>query len=209
MVTIRCWPRELGAAGRRAKPMSNSPLVPSDFNHKPAARSGGRPAAVADCPRCEKKLLRPATAGNAQILRCYECAGAWVPHRSAADLKDSFPEVGNLSPEKLEYLRHAAAELNLKDGVRYLACPICKDRMSRRQFALGSGIVVDRCIAHGVWFDAGELELAAAYFEVGGPVDAAKRYDQKPRTARIPIVDGNLGEPATSAMAKLLLWLIE
>lgn len=133
-----------------------------------------------------------------------------MPRASGADLQQSFPEIGELRRESLELVRQTAAELNLRDAVKYLACPICKERMSRRQFAIGSGIVVDRCIHDGVWFDAGELELAAAYFEAGGPADAArrKRISGERETKRIPIVTGDLGDEATAAMAQLLLWLV-
>lgn len=183
--------------------MAEFPVVPA--GGVPGPR---RPAPVADCPHCERRLLAPARAGNARILHCYTCGGTWVPHSAAAELHQSFPGVGNLEPRKLNQLRGAAAMKNLREGVRYLACPICNERMSRRQFALGSGIVVDRCLPHGVWFDRGELELAAEYFEAGGPHDAARRKSDLREKKYIPITRGELGEPATSALAKLLLWLI-
>jgi hypothetical protein len=47
--------------------------------------------------------------------------------------------------------------------------------MERRVFAHGSGVVVDRCRRHGVWFDGGEIALASAFFRHGGPNDPARR----------------------------------
>ncbi|MFN0207163.1 MAG: zf-TFIIB domain-containing protein [Planctomycetota bacterium] len=159
---------------------------------------------VANCPRCEKKSLMSALAGEARILRCYLCNGTWVPRGEAEALRDSFPGIGPFQKQQLDRLREAAAKRNLSDGVRYLACPECNNLMDRRQFALGSGIVVDRCLKHGVWFDGGEIELAAAYFAAGGPRKARLRELQR-ELKRSPAE----GVPdALSPLAELLLWML-
>ncbi len=179
----------------------------------PAPREGPRPpdraprdahAVLAECPRCERRTLRAGRAGDARVLRCERCSGNWVPVGSAGDLRRSLPSVGSLDRASLERVREAAADRNAVDGVRYLACPTCAERMYRRQFALGSGIVVDRCALHGVWFDGGELELAAAYFAAGGPHDAERRKtDHAPRAPSLPP-----SPDAARALAQLLLWLV-
>lgn len=40
--------------------------------------------------------------------------------------------------------------------VKYLPCPVCAERMNRRQFVPGSGVIIDECRDHGIWLDAGE-----------------------------------------------------
>ena len=40
--------------------------------------------------------------------------------------------------------------------------------MHRRNFGRKSGVVVDTCGAHGVWFDAGELDGVLAWLRAGG-----------------------------------------
>ena len=48
-------------------------------------------------------------------------------------------------------------------AMTYLTCPRCGGPMARRAFERVSGIVVDECPRHGVWFDAQELEQALAW----------------------------------------------
>jgi len=36
-------------------------------------------------------------------------------------------------------------------------CPICKKKMNKVEFE-NSGIVLDKCFEHGLWFDNGELK---------------------------------------------------
>ena len=48
-------------------------------------------------------------------------------------------------------------------AVFYLKCPDCDKTMNRTQLITGSRVVVDACIEHGVWFDKGEIQLAAQY----------------------------------------------
>jgi DNA phosphorothioation-dependent restriction protein DptG len=40
--------------------------------------------------------------------------------------------------------------------------------MSRRNFARRSGILIDVCEAHGVWFDKGERDRLIEFVELGG-----------------------------------------
>ncbi|HEX4341027.1 MAG TPA: zf-TFIIB domain-containing protein [Polyangiaceae bacterium] len=48
------------------------------------------------------------------------------------------------------------------DPVRYLKCPACGEAMQRKNFRESSGIIVDVCPYHGVWFDRGERRLRDA-----------------------------------------------
>ena len=40
---------------------------------------------------------------------------------------------------------------------RYRSCVICGKLMHRRLYGRGSGVVIDTCRDHGIWFDHGEL----------------------------------------------------
>jgi Zn-finger nucleic acid-binding protein len=46
-----------------------------------------------------------------------------------------------------------------------LACPICKTATQVLNFDYNSGVIVNRCIKHGVWFDANELMRIQAFME--------------------------------------------
>ena len=134
--------------------------------------------------------------------------GHWVPRASAPALRRAFPSVGTLDRKALDEVKRAASVRNLHDGVRYLACPFCGERMDRRQFALGSGIVIDRCLSDGVWFDGGELELARAYFAAGGPHEEVARKRRESKDGGAPIPTNPAGGVVPSPMVELLLWLM-
>ena len=63
--------------------------------------------------------------------------------------------------------------------------------MSRRNFGESSGVVVDICTPHGVWFDRGELSQVLSFCASGNltraVADAAARADTR------RIMDGVLG----------------
>lgn len=179
-------------------------MIKRDLIQSDLIQSRGEPEGSADCPRCENKLLIPGRAGDARVLRCLRCNGTWVPKGQAVALRASFPEVGPLQKEKIERIRRYGAKRNLSDGVQYLACPNCKNLMTRRQFTVGSGIVVDRCLSHGVWFDGGELELAAQYFAAGGP----RLVRDSGAFGGRPTAEPSLPVEIASGLAELLLWML-
>lgn len=51
--------------------------------------------------------------------------------------------------------------------------------MNRKVFAQISGVIVDVCKEHGVWFDAGEVAAIVAFIDAGGLKTAATREAQK------------------------------
>lgn len=65
--------------------------------------------------------------------------------------------------------------------VRYLDCPSCEAPMHRTRVLAGSGVIVDVCAAHGVWFDPGEVDrlraalLGAAQQAVADDLDPLER----------------------------------
>jgi Zn-finger nucleic acid-binding protein len=52
--------------------------------------------------------------------------------------------------------------------VSYVPCPDCKQLMNRSNFAKASGVIIDTCKKHGVWFDAGELPQIIEFIQKGG-----------------------------------------
>ena len=57
----------------------------------------------------------------------------------------------------------------------YRRCPECNKMMSRRMFGKTSGVVIDACREHGIWFDAQELEGVLAWIRQGGEARARKK----------------------------------
>ena len=118
-----------------------------------------------DCPRCEGTLAICEVEGQGRFTECTSCGGLWLDEVVFEELtrtrdRSSFaylftrdePSPQERPPEK----------------VRYLPCPVCGELMNRRNFASRSGVILDWCRGHGLWFDANELERVLAFVEGGG-----------------------------------------
>ncbi|MEE2941082.1 MAG: hypothetical protein VX460_11895 [Planctomycetota bacterium] len=139
------------------------------------------------CPRCDDGRLRVHLLPNAEVVECSDgCGGLWCTRETFERLqKDA---------------RHAAAtgaattpteevrtSLGAPDGAKrqYVPCLTCGELMQRRMFrhdGRGSGIVLDVCRDHGVWFDAEELSSALAF--VRSSVRGNSGLDGAPRSRR-------------------------
>ncbi len=71
----------------------------------------------------------------------------------------------------------------------YIPCPDCEKLMNPGNFARRSGIIIDTCKAHGVWFDAGELPQIVEFIRSGGLEKARLReredFEADKRKARL------------------------
>lgn len=89
------------------------------------------------CPRCDEVLDEVMAGGYA----CPRCAGAWLASVVVAEaFHDANWPQGHAMWWRAE-----------------LACPECRKPDEVMEAIEVEGIVVDRCKAHGMWFDAGEL----------------------------------------------------
>ncbi len=72
-----------------------------------------------------------------------------------------------------------------ENGWSYRPCAVCGKLMNRRQYAAKSGVILDACKDHGLWFDADELHLVLEWVRRGGATDAdvraARRLSQESR----------------------------
>lgn len=139
-----------------------------------------------DCPACQKRLQARAVAGIA-LMECAECSGLWVPGdhfddlvRRAAERHREGGGVGQASAPRVQGANPA------RQSVQYRRCPECSQFMQRRNFQKTSGVIIDRCKAHGTWLDADELERIAGYLLTGGrpQATAALRAEEARDEAR-------------------------
>jgi len=124
------------------------------------------------CPRCGEELA-PEIAGAFALHRCSACGGAWLDpetFRTACEpyAKASGPNEGHGA----ERVRPAVTR---DEPVRYLPCPVCRDMMSRVNFARVSGVILDVCRPHGAWLEAGELRAIRRFLRGSGLERAARR----------------------------------
>lgn len=121
------------------------------------------------CPRCADALSLVA-AGDAPVLACAACGGVWMDgptaHRFAEALHGEHPAV---------QAARSAAEASLYDLTQLddlLCCPVCEGAL-RRFTHEASGVELDTCGVHGIWFDRHELERA-----VQSPQQSGDAIDQ-------------------------------
>jgi Zn-finger nucleic acid-binding protein len=93
-------------------------------------------------------------------------------------------------PERQPFLEHE---------VHYLQCPVCKKLMNRQAFGRVSGVVVDVCRSHGVWFDAGELTQVIQFVGRGG-LERAREREAEERNEQVRTL--RAAEVAAVASAK-------
>lgn len=125
-----------------------------------------------DCPVCDKRSQLYIRQSIVPFFECHLCAGLWLEKNDFETLvsqakKEASPELCS-SEKKLSVVGQEYTNSEIIQTSYYKKCPICKALMQRRNYAAKSGIIVDCCQKHGVWFDGNELELLLQWIEKGG-----------------------------------------
>ncbi len=132
-----------------------------------------RDAQPLPCPHCQKSLT-PVAVGSVAVGECSGCGGLWVDaasfERICAEREQQAVVLGTAFPAAPP--RAAAAG---PPPERYWPCPGCQRLMNRLNFAHCSGVIVDVCKTHGVWFDPGELQRIVEFIRGGGLERARER----------------------------------
>ncbi|HSB29816.1 MAG TPA: zf-TFIIB domain-containing protein [Pyrinomonadaceae bacterium] len=117
-----------------------------------------------NCPRCRSELQMK-TVGNEKVLECNGCGGLWLPTESfekiCVDKERQSAVLGTASLAPLD-------RETLQAKVSYVPCPECSQLMNRANFARCSGVIIDVCKKHGVWFDRDELSRIVEFIRSGG-----------------------------------------
>lgn len=117
------------------------------------------------CPRCAGELQATAV-GRVAIDVCVACKGRWFDGDELEHVLDMTTR--GVSRAEAVAMRSSLPTAAPEPEIRYLACVRCGERMARRQAAPRSGLVIDICRNHGVWFDAGEFEQFEKFVRAGG-----------------------------------------
>jgi Zn-finger nucleic acid-binding protein len=118
------------------------------------------------CPRCAARLTERAL-HDVEVFDCDRCLGLFLDRATIEKLES--PGGQDL---RLAFPKRPRSDADR--SVRYLGCPICQRLMNRTNFARMSGVIVDFCKEHGVWFDAGEVNAVIEFVEQGG-LERARR----------------------------------
>jgi Zn-finger nucleic acid-binding protein len=123
------------------------------------------------CPRCSV-ALQARTVGNIVIDECSQCLGLFLDQAAIqqviADREQTRAEA------LLESLPRAEVKAVRPGEKMYVKCPCCGTIMNRKLFAMGAGVVIDVCKAHGTFFDVGELPVIIEFVMKGGLEKAQK-----------------------------------
>jgi Zn-finger nucleic acid-binding protein len=187
------------------------------------------------CPACgSNHTLTSRAWGKVSALECQCCAGLWLGIPSFEQLTaDAAAEAATADRDNHSKARAPQVESPPLDsspaptGQRYRPCAVCGQLMVRQNFGHHSGVVIDRCKPHGLWFDADELPRILDWVRHGGlaqitPAEAARQYE-KELTRKNALLEGMVMErPIESceeptigkslmtfvlaALARLLLW---
>jgi Zn-finger nucleic acid-binding protein len=118
------------------------------------------------CPGCASEM-RPLRVGATTMHECAACSSLWLA-------ADEFTALCTAREERGAVMafagvnRMALAASAPAPVVRYVPCPVCKKIMNRQNFGHRSGVVIDVCKGHGVWFEQDELRATLAFIDSGG-----------------------------------------
>ncbi len=140
------------------------------------------------CPACgTDRHLDSRTLGDPPIgiLECRVCAGLWIGSEVFEIITERMKgEVANLvaglpaAPK-----RTPRNGVGRQRGPLYRRCPHCNKMMARRNYARRSGVIVDSCHEHGIWFDAGELHALLQWVRRGGLKKAEQQQQKEAQAA--------------------------
>jgi Zn-finger nucleic acid-binding protein len=145
-----------------------------------AVRQKAEPRPARPCPECQRPL-EPVKVGSVILDECTRCGGLWVDSRS-------FRRICEQTEEQTVVLKATAASpasgADVSRPARYWPCPECRCLMHRQNFARVSGVIIDTCKGHGVWFNQGELRRIVEFIRGGGMERARAREKSELRDER-------------------------
>jgi Zn-finger nucleic acid-binding protein len=128
---------------------------------------------ILSCPRCEVQMQQR-TVGQTLLTECDKCGGLWIDaitfERICDEREDQVSVLSRLMPPD--------PHVTIEPNPRYLPCPRCGQLMNRLNFAHCSGVIIDVCKPHGIWFDRDELRRIIEFIRAGG-MDRARDKEKR------------------------------
>jgi Zn-finger nucleic acid-binding protein len=140
------------------------------------------------CPRCEQPMSGK-TIGEFPVIACGDCQGFFISTETFEMMQSNSTSV--VFPVQ----RITREPLDAEAAVKYIRCPVCRTIMNRTNFARISGVIIDSCSPHGIWFDGNELEKIMAFISRGGLQKAKEKEleELKAEEKRMKIRNINVG----------------
>jgi hypothetical protein len=139
------------------------------------------------CPACspERPLGSRRLAGEpVAISDCAVCGGIWVEksvfeillaRARQAQLGTAVLALGGAGAGTERSAAGSEVDAAAPRGPLYRPCAVCHRLMNRQNFGRKSGVIVDLCRDHGLWFDLQELPRALRWIQAGGEEQARRR----------------------------------
>lgn len=138
------------------------------------------------CPGC-KSDMQTVKVGDTAMSECPQCSSLWLDAPTFSRLCVSREERGAVIAF-VDVTKTEAQTLSVSNNaVRYVPCPVCKTMMNRQNFGRRSGVIVDVCKGHGVWFEAHELQAVLAFIDSGGFEKARQDEEAKKNEERLKL----------------------
>jgi Zn-finger nucleic acid-binding protein len=143
------------------------------------------------CPACgPPHHLADRRIGQISVLECGRCAGFWLAGETFKQLTERASseaiDVDQLLGSAGVHPAQPAEAGEEPARWRYRKCPSCGRMMHRRNYGHQSGVIVDVCKDHGVWFDADELPRILNWIRSGQKAKAEEqRAAEEARQERI------------------------
>jgi Zn-finger nucleic acid-binding protein len=171
------------------------------------------------CPRCTAGLAAAIVGGN-PLRECGACGGLWLDGAT-------FARVSADAERQSVLLGPPPSVATVTQPVRYLPCPACGKLMNRMNYARISGVVIDACKEHGLWFDRDELRQVVQFIRNHGLDEARRREKEELREerrrlaeveARVAAGGYSIGRAATPSLAgdlagdvivEVLSWIVD
>lgn len=144
------------------------------------------------CPRCGAKAVLPKVASEENSGKCPRCQiGLGLLKIEEINLRDcrkcdgvwanaeTFENICANRESQAAVLGFMAKKKTAENNkpVQYVPCPVCRQLMNRHNFARSSGVIIDICKQHGVWFDSEELPQIIEFILQGG-LDHARQKEK-------------------------------
>jgi Zn-finger nucleic acid-binding protein len=157
LAAVRCWRCfELGFAGSSNCAGCGARL----------GLEGDLGTTMDSCPDCGAgEKLHLVDVGEHRIRECMRCGGVLLDHATLEHLTHAREVEAGLRAFETKSVSKSALT---STEVRYRPCASCGRLMTRRNFGGSSGVIVDVCKDHGIWFDAEELTAVLRFVATGG-----------------------------------------
>ncbi len=115
------------------------------------------------CPRCNGPTVKKPYEA-VEIDSCLKCSGIWLD-------KGELEKVISVKQEKFapefvtKTLSQAVAGIPKSESSNSIECPVCQSSTRCINYNYGSGVIINICADHGIWFDSGELQRIEVFME--------------------------------------------